>query len=466
MNRLRTILDEPSSFRDPAGSVFWMDGAVYRQVNSSYESDYDLLMSSGLRQALLKKNWLVEHHEVTRPVFDSAKHYKTIKPRLINFVSYPYEWSFSQLKDAALLTLDIQTSAIKYGMTLKDASAYNIQFVSGKPTLIDTLSFKTYVEGKPWGAYRQFCQHFLAPLALMAYTDVRLSQLFRIFIDGIPLDLTTKLLPSMSWTRWGLIAHVHLHAKAQKTYSDIGRNSQSTASQAHKLSRHGMIGLLGSLRSTVEKLEWKPHGTEWVEYYQATNYSDGAFREKEKIVEAFIDCAAPSTLWDMGANTGVFSRIAAKKNIPTVAFDIDPAAVESNYRQMKSLSETSMLPLVLDLTNPSSSIGWASKERRSLAERGPVDCVMALALVHHLAISNNVPLSMIAEFFASICKRLIIEFVPKNDSQVQRLLRTRKDIFPLYDEVNFESEFGVFFRIEKKIQISGSNRTLYLMESI
>jgi hypothetical protein len=300
----------------------------------------------------------------------------------------------------------------------------------------------------------------------MALTDVRLSQLFRIFIDGVPLDLASKLLPYNSWARWGLIAHVHLHAKAQKTFSNIGKKSKNTTAQIHKLSRHGMIGLLGSLRSIIEKLEWKPQGTEWGEYYQATNYSDSAFFEKKKLVAEFIDLVAPTTLWDMGANTGVFSRIASKNNVSTVAFDIDPAAVESNYRHMKSQSETLMLPLVLDLTNPSSSIGWASKERRSLAERGPVDCIMALALVHHLAISNNVPLAMIAEFFASIGKWLIIEFVPKSDSQVQRLLRTREDIFPRYDQMNFESEFSVFFKIKKKNQIVGSDRTLYLMELI
>ena len=464
MNKL--IVFERSSFRDKSGSIFWVGGKIYRQVNLSYQDDYNLLMSSGLYGALLKNNRLVEHSEVSSPVIDSANHYKTIKPKLIAFVSYPFEWSFSQLKDAALLTLDIQTTAIKYGMMLKDASAYNIQFTNGKPILIDTLSFETYLEGKPWPAYRQFCQHFLAPLALMALTDVRLSQLFRIFIDGVPLDLASKLLPYNSWARWGLIAHVHLHAKAQKTFSNIGKKSKTTTAQVHKLSRHGMIGLIGSLRSIIEKLEWKPQGTEWGEYYKATNYSDSAFFEKKKLVADFIDFVSPTTLWDMGANTGVFSRIASKNNVSTVAFDIDPAAVESNYRHMKSQNETLMLPLVLDLTNPSSSIGWASKERHSLVGRGPVDCIMALALVHHLAISNNVPLAMIAEFFASIGKWLIIEFVPKSDSQVQRLLRTREDIFPRYDQANFESEFSVFFKIKKKTKIVGSDRTLYLMELI
>ncbi|MEN6436739.1 MAG: SAM-dependent methyltransferase, partial [Anaerolineaceae bacterium] len=191
-----------ASFRDPSGFLFWSDGILYRQVNVSYQTHYDALMQSGLYAQLIKRGHLVRHEEVDqKPAYPEIA-YKVIAPEKVSFISYPYEWSFSELRDAALLTLEVCNLALEKGLVLKDASAYNIQFVDGRPVLIDTLSFEKYQEGAPWVAYRQFCQHFLAPLALMAYTDIRLSQLMRVYIDGIPLDLASKLLPGS--TQWKL----------------------------------------------------------------------------------------------------------------------------------------------------------------------------------------------------------------------------------------------------------------------
>lgn len=453
------MLREQSSFRDPSGFIFRFNGNLFRRINGCYSQDYDLLMSSGLYAELTGKGALVEHVEVGEPRFDDPEFYKTIRPHEINFVSYPYEWSFSQLKDAALLTLDIQLSALRYGMTLKDASAYNMQFEHGQPVLIDTLSFEKYREGTPWVAYRQFCQHFLAPLALMAKCDVGLSQLSRVFIDGVPLALASRMLPASSWLKWGLMGHVHLHARAQKSYAD----TQAKRSSGGTMTRNALIGLIESLRSTVSGLEWKPGGTEWGDYYKKTNYTSDALDQKVALVDNYLNQLKPSSVWDLGANTGLFSRIASRKDISTVAFDIDPAAVEKNYRAIKNAKEKFLLPLVLDLTNPSPAIGWGNAERETVANRGPVDCVFALALIHHLAISNNVPLSHIAKFFASICKHLIIEFVPKTDSQVKRLLLTRKDIFGDYDKFHFERAFSEYFSIVREDDISGSDRNIYLM---
>jgi len=200
----------PGSFRDPAGFVFRRDGQLLRQVNRLGADDYELLMGTGLYASLRERGWLVEHEETTERPMVPANAYKVLRPRAVDFVSYPYEWSFSQLQDAALLTLDAHLLALEHGMSLKDATAYNVQFAEGRPVLIDTLSFGPYREGEPWVAYRQFCQHFLAPLALMAHTDVRLNQLLRSYIDGVPLDLASRLLPGR--TRWqpGLLVHIHL----------------------------------------------------------------------------------------------------------------------------------------------------------------------------------------------------------------------------------------------------------------
>jgi ribosomal protein L11 methylase PrmA len=225
----------------------------------------------------------------------------------------------------------------------------------------------------------------------------------------------------------------------------------------------GFMGLIDSLESTVRKLSWRPAGTEWGDYYTDTNYSDAALADKKRLVGEFLDAARPKVVWDLGANTGYFSRIASVRGALTVAFDIDPAAVEKDYLECAAKKEPNLLPLLLDLANPSPSIGWRNSERMSFAERGPADTVMALALVHHMAISNNVPLASLAAFFGEIGRTLIIEFVPKSDSQVQRLLAAREDIFTQYTQEAFEREFGKVFGIERRAQVAESQRTLYLM---
>lgn len=450
-----------SSFRDPSGFLFVKGDVLYRQVNKEYQSVYENLNSSGLYAALVKKGWLIPHSEVQN-VEPAQKEtaYKIIQPERIGFISYPYEWSFSQLKDAALLTLKIQNLALEKGMTLKDASAYNIQFFKGKPVLIDTLSFDDYEDGKPWDAYRQFCQHFLAPLALMSKVDIRLNQLMRVYIDGIPLDMASRLLPWSTRLNLGLATHIHIHAGAQKKYSE----SQGKTNGESRVSRTGLLGLIDNLMSTIKSLEWKPQGTEWADYYDITNYSSDAFDKKKSLVKEFVQQTGGGTIWDLGANTGEFSRPVSDYG-PVVSFDIDPAAVEKNYRQVKAGKETGILPLVLDLTNPSGGIGWANKERDSLANRGPADVVMALALIHHICISNNVPLENFADYLRTLGNNLVIEFVPKEDSQVQILLSTRKDIFPRYSIDGFEQAFSKSFEIVNKKPVEGSQRVLYLMKS-
>lgn len=447
-----------SSFRDPSGFVFLQNGSVYRQINKCYKENYDKLIGSGLYAKLVDSDLLIPHEEVESDGADNSTIHRTIRPETLQFVSYPYEWSFSQLKDSALTTLEIQKTAVEYGMTLKDGNAYNIQFHNGKPILIDTLSFDTYEEGQTWIAYRQFCQHFLAPLALMSYCDVRLSQLLRTYVDGIPLDLASSLLPFGTRLRFGLLSHIHAHSRAQRRYA--GKSMKPD----RKISRRAFMGLIDSLETAVKKLSWQPIDTEWADYYEDTNYSNRAFEQKENIVAEFLGVAEPDSLWDIGANVGHFSRIAAERRIRAISLDVDPAAVEKNYLYCRKAGIRNCLPLLIDLTNPSPGIGWENKERASLIERGPVECVMALALVHHLCISNNLPFRKITKFFDQLCKWLIIEFVPKSDSQVQRLLRTREDIFPDYTQDGFERTFQEYFAIRSTIRIDDSERIMYLMQ--
>jgi len=449
-----------SSFRDPSGFIFTKDRTIYRQINNSYKENYDFLFSSGLYQALVDANLLVKHTEVSIEPPDSENEYKIIQPEQIPYISYPYEWSFSQLKDAALATIRIQKIALEHGMSLKDASAYNMQFTGGNWLMIDTLSFEKYNVGQPWVAYRQFCKHFLAPLALMSFTDIRLSSLLINYIDGIPLDLCAKILPKRTKFKFSLLTHIHLHAKSESHYAD-----KQVSTTGKQMSKQAMMGIIDSLESAVKKMRWNLVKTEWGDYYNDTNYTETGFETKKDLVSKFIEQAQSKSLWDLGANLGLFSRIASDKNIPTVAFDIDPIAVEKNYLQVKSKKEKNILPLLSDLTNPSPAIGWGNNERDSFMQRGKIDTVMALALIHHLAIGNNLPFEMIMKFFYEIIDRhLIIEFVPKSDSQVQRLLASREDIFPKYDIEHFEQSFLSYFKIVEKKEIKDTQRTLYLLE--
>jgi ribosomal protein L11 methylase PrmA len=451
----------PASFRDPEGFLFKKDGILYRQVNHKGQANYDLFMDSGLYDKLVKSKQIIPHQEVKVSPAEPQNSYKVICPEVIPFITYPYEWCFSQLKDAALLTLSVQKKALDCGLSLKDASAYNVQYVAGKPLLIDTLSFEEYHEGRPWTAYRQFCQHFLAPLALMEHTDIRLSQLSRIYVDGIPLDLASRLLPRRTRLDLGVTTHIHLHAAAQKRYSNA---SIEPIKMRRTMSKMAFMGLVENLEKTVRKLRWQPKGTEWGNYYQDANYTNLASADKENILREWMERIQPGIVWDLGANVGTYSRSIAGSTRLIIAADLDPAAVEKNYLEVKKRKEANILPLLLDLTNPSAGIGWANQERTSFLERGPADAVLALALVHHLAISNNVPLPDLARFFAQAGKWLLIEFIPKEDRQVQRLLSSRQDIFTDYHTEGFEAAFGEFFSLVEKQPIQETQRTLYLME--
>jgi len=451
---------ENSSFRDPSGFLFYENGILFRQINKSYEKHYLKLMSSGLYDELISKNLMISHEDVDMSV-KSLDGFKIIKPEKIQFISYPYEWSFSQFRDAAILTLEIQKIALKHNMVLKDASSYNIQFKNNHPIFIDSLSFEEYVEGQTWNAYGQFCRHFVAPIALMSNKDIRLQQLLRIHIDGIPLDLASKLLPIKTLAMFSLISHIHFHSKSEKKYSSKKINVKKI-----NMKRRSFEGLIESLLSGIKKSKLKLEDTEWGDYYDDTNYTNESFNKKQKIVKEFLNLSNPDVVWDLGSNTGIFSRIASETCSTVISFDIDPLAIEKNYLYLKNKNIKNILPLLMDLANPSGNIGWDNNERMSLINRGPTDMILALALIHHLVITNNIPLDRLVNFFQKLTRYLIIEFIPKEDSQISRLLVSREDIFKNYDKQIFENEFSKKFNIIKTVNIKNTLRTLYLMKKI
>jgi len=427
-------------------------------------------VEGGLLARLEAGGELIPHEVVALELAaDPARAHAVIRPTEIAFVSYPAEWSFGMLRDAALLTLDVQAEAMAAGFTLRDASAYNVLFDGPRPVLIDHLSFEPATPGTPWPAYRQFCEHFLAPLALMARRDVRLGSLLRSHLDGIPLDLAARLLPWRSRFSPGLGPHIHLHARGQRRHADGGDAVAREAGRA-RVGRLGGEALIDSLRRTVAGLDWTPAGTEWADYADGTGADDQAramATAKDGIVRSMLGDAGGSVVWDLGANVGRHSAIAAQLGRRVVAWDADPAAVERHYRSLRSAGSSGrVLPLLADLADPTPSVGWALRERRSMLERADADVVLALALIHHLAIGRNVPLPRIADLFASLAPDLILEWVGRDDPMVARLLATREDVFRDYDDAGFRAAFGRRFRVAEERPLPGSARTLFRMERL
>lgn len=454
----------PASFRDPSGFVYRSGGRLLRQVNGCYADDYRRLMESGLYDELTADGLLVAHAELPLDERASDEAAYVLEPEPVSLISYPYEWSFSALQDAALLTLDVHQRALARGLVLKDASAFNVQFSGCRPVFIDTLSFESWNEGSPWVAYGQFCRHFLAPLVLTARRNADFVRLLSRYLDGIPLDLASSLLPW--WTRLSVstLVHIHWHASMIRKHSDTSRSEASAAGRS-SLSLKGMQNVAESLSDFVRSLRWRAEGTEWADYYDDNSYTSAGLDEKRSVVDGYLDRAEPGTVWDFGANTGEFSRLASRRGVDTLSLDIDPACVDRSYRLGRKERDGHLLPLCVDLTNPTPALGWRHTERESLAARGPCDLGLALALVHHLAISNNTPLGWIAEFFHDTCRELVIEWVPKGDPQVQRLLRSREDIFEDYRREGFEAAFANRFETIDRRQVGEDGRALYLMRA-
>jgi SAM-dependent methyltransferase len=454
----------PASWRDPAGFVYRRDGVLLRQVQPAWAEEWRAFAASALARRLVDTGRLLGWQDAPlTDAFDSTAA-AVIAPDVVPFISYPYEWTFGQLRDAALLTLEVQAAAIKADWTLKDASAYNVAFRGVTPVLIDHLSFQRLPPESPWVAYQQFCEHFLAPLALMARRDVRMGRMLRDQLDGIPLDLAAELLPGRTRLRLGLGAHIHLHARSQRSHAGDARKP----AEVH-LSRSRLLALVESLRGTIEGLRWEPTGTEWADYADKghQSYAGGTPDAKEVIVRDLLEASGPGagrSCWDLGANTGRFSAIAAAQGYRVLSFDIDPAAAERHYRALRASGRADTTPLVMDLADPSPGVGWAGRERASLVDRADADVILALALVHHLGIGRNVPLAMVMDQFADLAPQAIVEWVPRGDPMVDVLLASREDVFTDYTTEGFEAAIDARYDVRSRTPIPGSPRVMYHLE--
>lgn len=451
-------ITHPASYRDPSGFIFLKDGVVYRQVNLNFKEHFDLFIKSGLYDHLVKKELLIPHEELEENLSGDPECYATLKPQIIQFLSYPYEWSFDMLKDAALLTLRSAKESISHGLILKDATPYNIQWHNGKLVFIDSLSFEKYNEDEPWIAYRQFCENFLGPLLLMHYKKLPLHELLFAWPDGIPLHIIKSLLPLRSKFSLHTYLHIHMHARLSSAKNNAPKKNIL-------FSKKKMFRLLESLEGLVRSLRLSEKKTAWSHYYREASQRNDYLEVKKKIIQQWIEKSNDmKTALDLGANEGMFSKLLSGKNINVIAADADPYCINRLYLDIKKNAEKNIHPFIIDLSHPSPSMGVNNEERTSFIERTKVDLAMALALIHHLVIGKNIPFEMIADCFARLGKNLIVEFVPKEDEKVQLLLSHKKDIYTNYSEIHFIKAFEKRFAVVDRQMIPGTDRTLFLMK--
>lgn len=451
----------PSSFKDPSGFVFEAEGKLYRQVNQYYAAQYRQLIDSGLYNKLVTQGQLIPHEEIAINFTNSPNWYITLQPEPVDTISYPYEWCFEQLQDAALLTLSVLKTALQHGMILKDATPYNIQFYKGRPVFIDTLSFDTYDAKQPWIAYRQFCQCFLFPLYLEHYLKTDIQKILSTYIDGIPVDIIAKLLPLKSRLSLGVWLHVYL----QHTTTTSARVNNNNHKQSAAFSKKKLLDVISHLTSIITSFPAnKTYKTTWSNYYEDTILSKEYLKAKETIIREMSAQTNARTVLDLGANDGYFSKLFASQQLQVVATDSDNRCISRLYQEVKKDKIENILPLILDIANPSPAIGFNNRERAAFHDRVKTDLVAALALVHHLVIGKNISMPVLAEYFNDIAPELIIEFVPREDEKVQQMLISRPDTFHDYTIEVFENMFTQYFNIISKKQVPGTHRVLYYMK--
>lgn len=398
------------------------------------------------------------------PAVDGSTWAAFLKHDTIPYVSYPYEWTFGMLKDAALLHLELLAMALDEDFTLKDGTAYNVQWVGSQPVFIDVLSFEKVALGQPWAGYRQFCQTFLYPLFLQAYKDVPFHAWMRGCLDGITPEQCSNLMSLRDMMRPGVLKHVWLHAWLERSArvrdSDLQQNLPRAGFNKSLIQANA-----AALARIIRRLDWRPPESKWSGYVSSNTYSSGDAQRKAAFVRQAVASRPAGLVWDLGCNTGEYSRIAAENADCVVAMDGDHLAVERLYRSLRQQpSEPAarvILPLVSNFADPSPNLGWRGQERRSLAERGRPELTLCLALIHHLVIGAGIPMHELLQWLAALGSRLVIEFVGKNDSMVQQLLRNKRDNYADYDPELFERWLHEFFDVVRSERLESGTRTLY-----
>lgn len=456
------------SWRDPSGHVYEQDGRIFRTVSEYGRASYEAARDQNVLAHAIKRGFLLNCTELPQEAWPEGVAnvaYVLEHPR-IPYISFPYEWSFEQLQAAASLHLDFQLELLERNFKLTDASAYNIQFIGSKPVFIDVLSLAPYREGEYWLGHQQFCEQFLNPLLLRSTLGVTHNTWYRGSLEGISSTSLSNILPLHKCMSWKMFSHVTLPARLERQASAAPLAAiERVKSKKEKgsFSRLAYQGFLTQLRHWIVQLYPLDTGkTMWADYAQQNTYSDEGREAKHEFIQEFVSSTRPNVLMDLGCNTGDYSLAALKAGAGyVVGFDYDQHALSQAYsRSCEAELGRCFLPLWLDAANPSPDQGWRSAERPGFHARAKADALLALAFEHHLAIAKNVPLAQVVEWLVSLAPQGVIEFVPKKDETIQRMLALREDIFPDYHLAEFEAALTCHAKIVARQQVPGSNRVL------
>jgi len=459
-----TAIVSAGSFRDRDGRVYHFQNRIFRGLSTGALNSFRQLQDKPFYQKLLEYREIVGTREVPsdeNPLPDEivSQWAGFLEHDVVPVISYPYEWTFSMLKAAASLQLHLVERAVSNGFALKDATPYNIQFVDRKPIFIDIPSFEPLSEGEPWSGYRQFCEMFLFPLLLQSYKQCNFQPFMRAAIDGIDVQTAASLFGFRDRFRKGVMSHIWLQSKLDRRFGGSSENVRSNLKSAG-FNRELILANVRKLQKLVNKLEWEAAGSEWGDYTEFHNYSDDDHENKEDFIRDAIRAEKPETVWDIGCNTGQFSRIAASECKQVVSTDIDHVAVERLY--LDESTPANILPLVQNVADPSPNWGWRNRERSDLQTRSKPDLVLCLALVHHVVITANIPLADFIDWLAGLTNKLVIEYVSRNDDKVKILLRNKEDKYQDYNRVSLETNLNRHFSISHQQKVNKGDRTLYV----
>jgi len=454
---------DSGSFRDRDGRIYLHGDRVLRGLSVAALEHFQALEQTGFyhqfsASGALVGTRLLPDGEVPLPEELRAQWAGFLEHERVEVISYPYEWPFGMLRAAALLQLELTGAAIRENFTLKDATPYNVQFLGKQPVFIDIASFEPLAEGEPWAGYRQFCEMYLFPLLLQAHKGVDYQPFLRSRIDGVDVQTAGRLFGLRDRFRKGVFPHVWLQAKLDRRFGGSSANVRSSLKSAG-FNRELILANIRKLKKLVTALEWQGHGSEWGHYEAFHNYSEEDHARKEAFVARCVERGAPATVWDIGCNTGQFSRIAAQRCRQVVATDIDHFAVERLYRDPDM--PANVLPLVQNVADPSPDWGWRNRERRDLQHRARPDMVLCLALIHHVVITANIPLAEFVAWLGEIADQLVIEYVSRSDDKVRTLLRNKEDKYWDYSREFLEEQLGRWFEIAERAELRDGMRCLY-----
>lgn len=461
MNTKRTEFDA-ASFRDPDGRIHHLGGEIIREIYNERAPILDP------QYAAFFSGLTADRHLVPSEAYEEGQQPACIQGlgvRLepLPLITYPYEWSFCQLRDAAVKTLDIALMALDAGLGLKDATAYNVQIDRGDMIFIDHTSFEPSDGRMPWVPYGQFCRHFVAPLFLTSYLGVNAINWLKLYLDGIDIVDAARMMPLRARLNLHQLIHVYFHARlAKKHQKDFSSERRKTAGIFS--SKVGQKDFLLHLKRVIAGIRLPTAATQWHQYYEFTNYARDDFRHKEAFIDGVFAGSGYHTVWDIGANNGHFSRVAARHSALVLAMDIDFRAVDENWQTCRRQNIGNVVPLVFDILNPSPGVGFANAERPPLTERSRPDAILALALVHHLVISGGLRFAQLAEYLRQFSADLIVEFADRPDSQVEKLFQSIRHDRPDYTLDNFRTAFSEHFELVRTERLGASERHLFHLE--